>query len=136
MRIFNKSLSYTLNAVIYLADHSDDGLILSSEIAKSEKIPYHYLAKILQRLSKYGYIESTKGKHGGFRKTEKGLNSSVSVIMKQIDGSSPKKECILINGKCLGKSPCALHKYWDEIEKSMQDSLLQLKIKNLKTKKW
>ncbi len=135
MRIFNKSLSYTLKAVIYLADHANDGLVLSSEIAKAEKIPYHYLAKILQRLSKYGYIESTKGKNGGFSITEKGLNSTVSIIMKQIDGSSPQKECILNKGKCSGKSPCALHKYWDEIEKIIQDSLLQLKIKDLNTKK-
>ncbi len=47
MHIFNKSINYTLEAVVYLANHKGDGMMLSSEIARRENIPYHYLVKIL-----------------------------------------------------------------------------------------
>lgn len=134
MRIFNKSVSYTLKAVIYLASNSEDRLILALEIAKKEKIPYYYLAKILQRLTKFGIVTSTKGRNGGFQITEKGLNSSISDIIEKTDGIDSFIECILNEDDCTGKATCALHKSWVKIRNALNDSIFQVKIKDLISK--
>ena len=68
--IYTKTGEYAIRAILFLARQSRENLIMSSEIAKSEDIPAHYLAKILQRMAKYGYVDSFKGRGGGFKITE------------------------------------------------------------------
>ena len=134
MRIFSKSLSYTLKAIIYLANNSEGRLTLAAEIAKEEKIPYHYLSKLLQQLTKFRIVDSTKGRNGGFKITNKGLNSTVSTIIELIDGPGSKLECILHKSECPRRKPCALHKYWDKTRNDIHNSL-NMKIKDLIIKK-
>ena len=120
-----------MEAVVYLANHKGNVMMLSSEIVRRENISYHYLAKILQRLPKFGYIESAKGRNGGFQITEKGLNCTVGMLIKQIDGFSTKKECAF--GKILSNenNPCTLHMNWSKIRDDINKSIIELKIKDL-----
>ena len=73
-------------------------------------IPYHFLSKVLQRLTKFGIVNSVKGRNGGFKITKKGLNSSVSDIIELLEGSCSKSECILNKSECSEKNQCHLHK--------------------------
>ncbi|MGE5410507.1 MAG: RrF2 family transcriptional regulator, partial [Clostridiales bacterium] len=63
--IYTKTGEYAIRAVLYLARQPREKLVMSAEIAKSEDIPAHYLAKILQRMAKFGYVDSFKGRGGG-----------------------------------------------------------------------
>ena len=135
MCIFNNSVNYTMKALTFLADRKDHSMVLSSEIAKMEKIPYHYLAKILQGLTKFGYVESAKGRNGGFHITKKGLNCTIALLIKQTDGFTIKNECILTKAGCSEKNPCALHKYFSQIGIDINRSILELRTKDLTNKK-
>ena len=65
--IYTKTGEYAIRAILFLARQPKENLIMSSEIAKSEEIPSHYLAKILQRMAKFGYVDSFKGRGGGLK---------------------------------------------------------------------
>ena len=65
--MFNKETEYALRGLVYIQTQNmlgkKPGIV---EIAKEIDSPQFYMAKILQRLVRLGFIASTKGKGGGF----------------------------------------------------------------------
>jgi Rrf2 family protein len=88
---------------------------MSSDIAKSEDIPSHYLAKILQRMAKYGYVDSYKGRGGGFKITELAKKSSILEIVERIEGPIIQLKCVTGLKECTDENPCPLHEEWTEL---------------------
>ena len=64
--ILSQACQYGLQATIYLAVQGDTP-VLSKDIATQLGIPPHFLAKILQELSKRGLLLSIRGRGGGFK---------------------------------------------------------------------
>ena len=113
--IYTKTGEYAIRAILFLARQSKDGLVMSSEVAKREDIPPQYLAKILQRLAKYGYVDSFKGRGGGFKITKLALDSSILNIVESIEGPVVTLKCITGLKECSEEAPCPLHDEWSEL---------------------
>ena len=64
--IFSKGTGYALRALIFLAEHRDDGPVSAVEIADSAGISHPTLSKTLNRLSLGEIVDSQSGPHGGF----------------------------------------------------------------------
>ena len=88
---------------------------MSSEVTKRGDIPSHYLAKILQRLANYGYVDSFKGRGGGFKITKMALDSSILEIVERIEGPVVTLKCITGLKECSDEAPCPLHDEWSEL---------------------
>jgi len=56
--IFSRQCEYALQAVLYLALKPQDELTSIRELTKKLEIPYHFVAKILQDLTKKGLLIS------------------------------------------------------------------------------
>ncbi len=113
--IYTKTGEYAIRAILFLARQSEDALIMSSEVAKREEIPSHYLAKILQRMAKYGYVDSYKGRGGGFKITKLALDSSILEIVERIEGPVITLKCVTGLKECSDEHPCPLHEEWSEL---------------------
>jgi len=113
--IYTKTGEYAIRAILFLARKSKDSLVMSSEVAKHEDIPAHYLAKILQRMGKYGYVDSYKGRGGGFTITELALDSSILDVVERIEGPVVKLKCVTGLKECSEEAPCPLHDEWSEL---------------------
>lgn len=113
--IYTKTGEYAIRAILFLARQSKESLIMSSEIAKSEDIPAHYLAKILQRMAKYGYVDSFKGRGGGFKITELAKKSSILEIVERVEGPVINLKCVTGLKECSEETPCPLHEEWAEL---------------------
>ncbi len=110
--IYTKTGEYAIRAILFLARQPKDTLIMSSDVAKSEDIPSHYLAKILQRMAKYGYVDSFKGRGGGFKITDLAKKSSILEIVERIEGPVINQKCVTGLKECSEESPCPLHEEW------------------------
>ena len=65
--MFSKTCEYAIRAVLFIAQKSADGTKIGiREIAKGIDSPEHFIAKILQDLSRKGMVQSQKGPAGGF----------------------------------------------------------------------
>ncbi|MBK6966345.1 MAG: Rrf2 family transcriptional regulator, partial [Bacteroidales bacterium] len=65
--MFNKETEYAIRGLVYIQLQNSEGKRPGiAEIAVQIDAPHFYTAKILQRLVRQGFIESQKGKGGGF----------------------------------------------------------------------
>ncbi|WP_456488190.1 Rrf2 family transcriptional regulator [Caminibacter pacificus] len=62
--IFTKSTAYTLQALVELSKF--DKPVDVTKLSELTELPKPFLAKLLQTLSKKGFVKSFKGIHGGF----------------------------------------------------------------------
>ena len=62
--LFTKSTAYTLHALVELANF--DKPVDVTHLSQITELPKPFLAKLLQTLSRKGFVKSFKGIHGGF----------------------------------------------------------------------
>lgn len=108
--MFSKSCEYGLQAVLYIALHSNNIRNVSlKEIAEAQKIPLHFLSKILQILVKHKVVISTKGPHGGFFLYKRADKLKLIEIVKAIDGLDMLDRCGIGMKQCSDDHPCPIH---------------------------
>ena len=57
---------YALRALQHLADRYGEGPVQLSEIAERQNIPGKFLTVILSELKRSGFVETLRGKEGGY----------------------------------------------------------------------
>ncbi len=113
--IYTKTGEYAIRAILFLARQPKGTLVMSSDIAEKEDIPSHYLAKILQRMAKFGYVDSYKGRGGGFKITNLAKKSSILEIVERVEGPVINLKCVTGLKECSDEYPCPLHEEWTEL---------------------
>ncbi len=99
-------------------------------LARFHGVPGPYMAKQMQALSKAGIVQSSRGKHGGYRLARTADTISLWDIMVAIEGREPAFSCTEIrqNGPC-GASPeecrkmCAIASAFGAAERAFRDTL-------------
>lgn len=118
--IYTKTGEYAIRAILHLARQPKDILVMSGQVAEKEDIPAHYLAKILQRMAKFGYVDSFKGRGGGFKITKLAMQSSILDIVERIEGPVITLKCVTGLKECSDEHPCPLHDEWSELRDKIQ----------------
>lgn len=122
--MFSKTCEYAIRAMIFIAQKSADGIKIGiKDISKGIDSPEHFIAKILQDLSRKGLVQSTKGPNGGFFLDESSKKNTLADIVKAIDGDKLFTGCGLGLKNCSEKKPCPLHDQFKIIRQKMHDML-------------
>ena len=128
MNLSNTS-KYTIRILAYMANHKDTPLISAKELSDNLKIPYKFLTKIMTELVSVGFIESIRGREGGYKFLRKASEITVSDILELFNDSIKDKECILGIDSCNPKQKCALHDKWVkskiELQKMFRESTIE-----------
>ena len=129
MGFFSKTCEYGLRAVFYLAHHSNvQRKVRLKEIANEIDSPEHFLAKILQELSKKQIIQSAKGPHGGFYLNRTSLQRPISDIVESLDGKQIFTGCAMGLNRCSSIAPCPLHDNFVEIRDELSRMMKNTKV--------
>lgn len=127
--MFSKTCEYAIRALIYIAQKSKDGSRIGiKEITAGIDSPEYFIAKILQDLSRKGFVQSAKGPNGGFYMDESNLKLSVADIVREIDGDKLFSGCGLGLKECSESHPCPIHNDFKHIRKNIKDMLERSKI--------
>ncbi len=92
--MLSKKTRYAMVALIRLAREYGCGPIAISEIADSEKIPQRFLEGILLELKKNGFVESTRGKSGGYILAKDPGDIRLAAIVTLFEGSIGMLACV------------------------------------------
>jgi Rrf2 family protein len=101
--MLSKKTKYAINALVKLAKEYDRGPILISEVAESERIPRKFLEAILLDLKNAGFLNSKKGKGGGYYLIKKPEDVNMADIIRLFDGA-------------IALLPCATFRYYERCD--------------------
>ncbi len=124
MGVFSKTCEYAMRAVFFVAHRTaNGGRVGIKEIATGIDSPEHFLAKILQDLSRKGIIQSVKGPNGGFFLDAGNLKRPLSEVVEAVDGNGLFTGCGLGLEYCSETNPCPLHNEFKSIRNQIQKML-------------
>lgn len=111
--------------MIYIADQSSKGeRVRVPSIAKATDSPEAFIAKILQKLVRYGALSSEKGPKGGFEISKDKISTVMLIdIVDAIDGADIYTQCGLGLKNCSAKNPCPIHDQYGEIKNNLRNLL-------------
>jgi len=117
--MLSKKTQYALQALSYLAEQQTAAPILISTIAKEKKIHLKFLENILLELKKAGFLESKKGKNGGYLFALPPEKIILSSIFRTIEGPIALLPCVSLHfyKKCTScnEKKCGINKTMIEV---------------------
>lgn len=96
----SEAASIALHSMIILAKNTDR-LVSVKDIAEMLGVSANHLSKVMQRLTKAGYIKSIKGFNGGFKLNYKPEDITFLDIYEAIDGKLNPCNCLLSKNECI-----------------------------------
>ncbi len=119
--ILSKACDYGLRASLYIATRSNQNYIPIREISSNLNISFHFLTKILQKLTEKNIMASFRGPHGGVKFTRPISSISLLEIITAIDGPDLFEKCLIGLDDCRDDSPCPLHDQWKTVRTELMD---------------
>jgi len=132
MEILSKPSVYALRALLYLVSKEKDKEFVSiRELSEQLDISFHFLTKILQKLSENGLIRSSRGATGGVILKQAASSITISKIVMIMEGNDFFDKCILGLPGCGTKKPCPMHAFWKETKSSIKETFENTTLKEL-----
>jgi len=118
MRITYKG-DYALKTILDLAWHYSNKPVTISELAKRADIPLKFLEQILLELKKGGFVQSRRGKVGGYLLARPPSQVKLGEVVRFIDGPIEPINCVNKNYKgCHDIARCAFKEVWTKVAQS------------------
>lgn len=113
--MFSQASEYALRALTELAREREAGWILAAQLAEKLDVPVHYLAKVLQTLTRRGLLESQRGRQGGFRLARDPATVTAYDVVRELDDVRRLENCIMGENECSDETACPLHSLWKSL---------------------
>lgn len=118
--MFNKETEYALRGLVYIQlQNLDNRRPGTAEVAKEIEAPHFYTAKILQRLVRNGFLESIKGKGGGFFFDKEKPDLPLAKLIMATEGDRSFSGCGFGLKHCDINNPCPVHEKYAPIRDSI-----------------
>ena len=123
---------YALRLMIDLAQHNDDGYISLKEISARQDITVRYLEQIIAILLKAGFVQSFRGKSGGYRLTKVPGEYTTEEILKLTEGSLLPISCTAApESPCPRAASCATLPFWRGLQQVIENYLHRVTLEDL-----
>jgi Rrf2 family protein len=118
--VITKKSKYAYKAMLILVDEYGRGPILISTISEKANIPKKFLEVILLELRHAGYVDSKKGKGGGYFLKIPPSQISLAKVFRTIEGPIAPLGCVSLNfyqkcEDCESEINCRFRKLMEKI---------------------
>lgn len=121
----------TIRAVVWLSTKPQDEYFHIQTISDALDLPYHFLAKSLQKLVHTNILLSRRGSNGGVKLAKPSVEITLISIIDAVDGSTFFDTCVLGIGDCEDEKPCALHAQWEKWRTEMQEMYSAMRLNEI-----
>ena len=122
---------YGMRAMLDLAQHYPDGLVLVKDVAARQGISERYLEHLFLSLKTAGLVKSVRGAHGGFALTSAPERIKLIDIIRVSEGPLVLVDCVEDAGACPRSSKCAARDIWLEMQSALHEVLDRKTLQNL-----
>ena len=132
MRISTRG-RYALRAMVDLALHADEGLVLRHDIAERQGISADYVAQLFRRLRAAGLVEGVRGPGGGYRLVHDAATISVGDVVRAVEGPVAVVHCVVTKDEpsCNRVGRCVTHSLWKQLSAVMIEFLDSVTLQDL-----
>jgi Rrf2 family protein len=123
-----KKADYGLIAMRHLAANADLGACSAKDLADMYTLPQEALAKLLQKLTKAGLLQSQQGTNGGYTLARNPQHISALDVIKALEGPLFMTSCSTAKGDCEQTSRCTVREPLRKVSKSIEEVLGRLTI--------
>ncbi|EHF01522.1 RrF2 family transcriptional regulator [Olsenella phocaeensis] len=115
--MFSTRGKYALRAMADLAMH--DGWVSLGDVSRRQNISRKYLEQVVSRMHKVGYVQSLRGKGGGYRLSKRPEEYTLGQILRAAEGSLAPVACLdCTNGEiCPIIDTCPTVTVWRDLGK-------------------
>jgi len=114
-----RAADYGVRVMVSLAAQPVDARVLLPALAEATEAPESFLSKVLQALTRAGFISSRRGQAGGFAILERGKQASMREVIEAIDGPLCLNVCLMKGRSCARKAWCPAHPVWVQAQEAM-----------------
>lgn len=125
-----REVDYAVRCILCLSEAPGE-IKGASRIAKEMGIPVPFVSKILQKLSKKGFVVPLRGVKGGFRLARRPQDISLLDVVEAIDGPIPVNICVIDSKSCNRIKKCSVHPVWVRLQKLIRRELASVNFKKL-----
>ena len=123
-------------AMVFLARADEKQVVSIGQIAESEHIPQRMLERIMLQLKNHGWLESTRGKAGGYRLTKQPDQISLLDIVLRFEDSVSMLACTCEDGYrpcefCKDEYTCPIRSTFASIYRQTVDTLRRTTLADL-----
>jgi Rrf2 family protein len=133
--MFNKETEYALRSLIYIKlqnlKNRRPGTV---EVSREIEAPPFFTAKILQRLVRTGFLESLKGKNGGFYFDPDKPDLPLKKLISATEGDRSFSGCGIGLKNCNENNPCPLHEKYAPIRNAINELVSHETVQSLAEK--
>lgn len=126
--MWTKKGKYGLKALLHLAALPPGRTALSSEIAAAHALPQKFLEAILLELKNAGFVQSRKGKHGGYALARPAMEIRIGNVVRALEGPLAPIACASQTSyrrcdDCPDEEHCAVHMLTVDVRNAIADVL-------------
>ena len=114
-----RQADYAVRAILYLARAGRDKRSSTSQVAKEQKIPSSFLAKIISQLSVAGLLHTSRGARGGVTLAREPKNITLLEVIEAIDGPIQLNVCVGRGGVCSFEDNCPIQLVWCDAQNEL-----------------
>ena len=107
-----RQADYAVRAVLHLAKINNGDRAATSTVAKEQRIPPSFLAKIISQLSIAGLLHTSRGARGGVMLARDPKDITLLEVIEAIDGPIQLNECVGDGGICSFEGYCPIRSVW------------------------
>ena len=113
---------YALKTILDLAIYYGNGPVAIPDLAKRLDIPVKFLEQILLDLKRGRFVESRRGKVGGYLLAKEPSRIKVGEVIRFIDGPIAPVTCVQEDYKgCSEKNRCVFRSIWKKVARSTSE---------------
>ncbi len=114
-----RQADYAVRAVLHLAQMKNSERAATSIVAKEQRIPPSFLAKIISQLSIAGLLHTSRGARGGVTLAREPKDITLLEVIEAIDGPIQLNECVGSDGLCTFDEGCPIKSVWCEAQEEL-----------------
>ncbi|MFN2426683.1 MAG: Rrf2 family transcriptional regulator [Candidatus Binatia bacterium] len=116
MPLLNNTCTYAIRAALEVATqrpvHGE--FVSTRKVADDLAVPFAFLSKVLQGLTRSGILLSQRGATGGVALARAADTITLLDVLAAVGGDAVFRDCVLGLPTCSEVTPCALHTEWRE----------------------
>ena len=123
---------YALRVMADLARNGGEEYVVLMDIAERQNISEKYLEGIVAALSRCGFLQTQRGRGGGYRLSRCPEEYAVGDILRVAEGSIAPVSCVKSGeSECPNADNCLTLPLWKELDRVMNDYLESVTLADL-----